>query len=134
MRAINGRLAAVYPATNGNTGIAVTPLREQLVGSLRAPMLCLMGAVSLVLLIACANVASLLMVRAAARQHEVAIRQALGATRSQLFFQHLAQALLLCALGGILGTAIATTALPLLRIALAHTAAGGIVLVLDPVG
>jgi predicted permease len=126
MHAVNARIAAAYPATNGSIGVAVTPLREQLVGSLRAPMLCLMGAVSLVLLIACANVASLLMVRAAARQHEVAIRQALGATRAQLFLQHLTQAILLCLLGGILGTALAAAALPLLRVALAHTAAGEI--------
>jgi predicted permease len=126
MRAINARLAAAYPASNGSIGVAVTPLREQLVGSLRAPMLCLMGAVSLVLLIACANVASLLMVRATARQHEVTIRQALGATRSQLFLQHLAQSILLCLLGGILGAALAAAALPLLRVALTHTAAGEI--------
>lgn len=126
MQAVNARIAAAFPSSNGHIGIVVMPLREQLAGSLRAPMLCLMGAVSLVLLIACANVASLLLVRAAASRREVAIRQALGANRSRLFQQYLAQAVLLCFLGGLLGTVLAAIALPMLRVALAHTAAGEI--------
>jgi predicted permease len=122
MQTIAARLAATYPATNRNIGAQLTPLREQLVGKLRPAMLSLLGAVFLVLLIACANVANLLMVRGTAQRREIAIRQALGAGRSQFFSQFLAQALVLCLLGGLLGIAVAAGMLPLLRIALAHTA------------
>ena len=122
MHTIATRLATAYPATDRNSGIELTPLREQLVGSLRPAMLTLLAAVVLVLLIACANVANLLLIRANASRRQVAIRQALGASRTQLFSESLAQTLLLCLLGGILGTALAAGALPLLRIALAHTA------------
>jgi predicted permease len=125
MQTVAGRLAAAYPATNANVSVMVTPLREQLVGALRPAMLCLMGAVVLVLLIACANVASLLMVRAAANRREVAVRRALGADRRQLFRQYLAQAVVICSLGGALGTALAAGAVPLLRVALLRTASAG---------
>ena len=123
MRAIAARLAAAYPATDRNSGVALTSLRDQLVGTLRPAMLTLLAAVVLVLLIACANVANLLIIRANAGRRQVAIRQALGASRAQLFSQSLAQTLLLCVLGGTLGTAFAAGALPLLRVALAHTTA-----------
>ncbi len=122
MQAVSARLAAAYPATNRNVGVLVTPLREQLVGNLRPAILSLLGAVVLVLLIACANVANLLMVRATANRREVAVRRALGADRIQLFSQFFAQTLVLCLLGGVLGIAIAACALPLLRRALSHTA------------
>jgi predicted permease len=121
LHTVAARLAATYPATNRNVGVLLTPLREQLVGSLRPAILSLMGAVILVLLIACTNVASLLLVRATAYRREVAVRQALGADRAQLFSQFLAQTLVLCLLGGALGIAFAAAALPLLRVALAHT-------------
>jgi predicted permease len=122
MQTIAARISAAYPATNKLEGVALKPLREQLVGTLRPAILCLMGAVLLVLLIACANVANLIMVRATANQREVAIRQALGADRGRLFSQFLAQTLILCLIGGLLGTALAWLALPLLRLALSHTA------------
>ena len=122
MQTIAARLASAYPATNRNVGVLLTPLHEQLVGALRPAVLSLMGSVVLVLLIACANVASLLMVRATANRREVAVRQALGADRIRLFSQFLAQTLILCLLGGALGTILAAFALPLLRVALAHTA------------
>jgi predicted permease len=122
MQTIAARIAAAYPATNRNVSVLLTPLREQLVGPLRPAMLSLMGSVLMVLLIACANVASLLMVRAAAGRREIAVRQALGADRIRLFSQFLAQTLILCLLGGALGTLLAAFALPLLRLALAHTA------------
>ncbi len=121
MHTIATRLATAYPATDRNSGIELTPLREQLIGSLRATMLTLLAAVVLVLLIACANVANLLLIRANASRRQVAIRQALGASRAQLFSESLAQTLLLCLLGGVLGTALAAGTLPLLRVALAHT-------------
>ena len=122
MQTIAARISAAYPATNKLEGIALRPLREQLVGTLRPAILCLMGAVLLVLLIACANVANLILVRAIANQREIAIRQALGADRSRLFSQFLTQTLILCLLGGLLGIALAWMALPLLRLALSHTA------------
>jgi predicted permease len=122
MQTVAGRLALSYPATNGSVGVVLRPLREQLVGALRPAMLSLMGSVVLVLLIACANVANLLLVRAAADRRQVAIRQALGASTGRLFGQSLAMTLMLCVLGGGLGTAFAAVTLPLLRVALSHTA------------
>lgn len=122
MQTIAARLAATYPATNRNAGVLLAPLREQLVGTVRPGILSLMGSVLLVLLIACANVANLLMVRATANRREVAVRQALGADRIRLYSQFLAQTLILCLLGGALGTILAAFALPLLRLALSHTA------------
>ena len=125
MQTIAARLAASYPATNRNWSVLVKPLREQLVGTLRPTILSLLGAVALVLLIACANVANLLMVRATANRREVAVRQALGADRVRLFSQFFAHTLVLCLLGGALGICLAAGALPLLRVALAHAAALG---------
>ena len=121
MQTIAQRLSTAYPATNNNEGVALTPLHDALVRTLRPAMLCLMGAVVLVLLVACVNVANLLLVRATESRREVAVRRALGADRSRLFRQFLAQTLMLTLVGGVLGILLASVALPLLRIALAHT-------------
>ncbi len=121
MLTIAQRISAAYPATNRNESVLLTPLHRELVGSLRPAMLCLMGAVVLVLLVACVNVANLLLVRATETRRDVAIRQALGADRTRLFRQFLVQTLLLTLLGGTLGVALAAVALPLVRLALAHT-------------
>jgi len=121
MQTIAQRLSAADPATNRNEGIALAPLHNELVSTLRPAMLCLMGAVVLVLIVACVNVANLLLVRATESRREVALRQALGADRPHLLRQFLVQTLMLSLLGGALAVLLAAVALPLLRVALAHT-------------
>ncbi len=107
MNALADSLAEEYPAANKGWGIKVEPLHAAYHRQMQTPLLIMLGAVLFVLLIACANVANLLLARATGRKREVAIRIAMGATRRRLIAQLLTESLLLAALGGALGLLLA---------------------------
>src|SRR5437868_5386504 len=101
------RLGAAFPEDNRQKTFTVTSLQDQLSAPVRSTLFILMGAVGLVLLIACANVANLMLARATARSRELAVRAALGAGRSELISQLLAESTVLAAVAGLFGIGLA---------------------------
>ena len=121
LEGITAPLRVQFPAWFKNRGLNVLPWQELIVGSVRAWMLMLLGAVGFVLLIACVNVANLLLARAAARSRDVVVRAALGASRWRILRGQLAEGLLLSAAGTVCGVCLATWGVHLLRASLPPT-------------
>jgi len=107
LKRVGVQLETAFPETNGGLKITSTPLREMIVGDVRRPLFVLLGAVGFVLLVACANVANLLLARGSARHGELSVRAALGAGRARLIRQLVTEAILLGLIGAAIGLALA---------------------------
>jgi predicted permease len=124
MNIIGTRLAAAYPQANAAMAVSMVPLRDRIIGQVQSLLWILFAAAGFVLLIACANVANLLMVRGAGRQREFAIRAALGASRGRVISQLLTESLVLAMAGGALGFLAAQWGTVLLVAAIPHKRRG----------
>ena len=131
LSAISTRLEQQYPEDDKGWGATVLPLREQLVGDVRPALLVLLGAVAFVLLIACANVANLVLAKTLSRKKEIAVRTALGASRATVLRQILVETLILSIAGGALGLFLARFGITLIEKFLADQLPSSVEIALD---